>query len=257
MFRLAGLKERATLAGILTLVIVVSLLASTWSQVWAAPLAQQPEEKAVAVSGGIADFAAKNVTVRVPDGALTASVSLRYTALTAAQAAALAAPPAGRALGSQTFTLEVVQGTTVQTDFKFKALAELRVKYTQADLDAALGKKADSIFLSIYDTSSKRWVDVSATRDVVDMALSSFQTTLSTFAITVAQPLATPTPVTPPTPTPTPRPAAPTPTPTPRPPVTGDYAPGSGLILGLIGVGMLLVVGGGFYLLRSGRRTKA
>jgi hypothetical protein len=51
-----------------------------------------------------------------------------------------------------------------------------------------------------------------------------------------------------PTPTPTP---VPTPTPTPVPPPTGDWAPGSGLILAMILAGLLLVVAGGVYLTQS------
>ncbi len=64
-------------------------------------------------------------------------------------------------------------------------------------------------------------------------------------------PLPIAAPLTPPTPTPTT--GAPPPTMTPEPPPTGDFAPGSGLLLGLMLAGFLLIAAGGTYIAQHRR----
>ncbi len=65
---------------------------------------------------------------------------------------------------------------------------------------------------------------------------------------TAAAPTATPTPK----PTATVAPSA-TPTPTTKPPVTGDFTPGSGTLMGLLLAGFVLMTAGSAYLLRTRR----
>ena len=64
-------------------------------------------------------------------------------------------------------------------------------------------------------------------------------------------------PLTPPTPTPTASVSVPTPTVAPEPepelPPTGDFAPGSGLLLGLMLAGFLLIAAGGTYMAQHRR----
>ncbi|MEK7777141.1 MAG: hypothetical protein AAB303_00760 [Chloroflexota bacterium] len=64
-----------------------------------------------------------------------------------------------------------------------------------------------------------------------------------------AEPTPTPTKAAP-TPTPTPSAAA-TPTPTTKPPVTGDFTPGSGMLMALLLAGFVLITTGGAYLIHT------
>ena len=75
---------------------------------------------------------------------------------------------------------------------------------------------------------------------------------VGTVPLPIADPLTPPTPTPAPTSTPTPAPTV-APEPEPEPPPTGDFAPGSGLLLGLMLAGFLLIAAGGTYMAQHRR----
>lgn len=270
MSKSRGIKKRATFGILVSVLVMLALVAGTWSIALAAPPAQTPvpptatptptpiptESANLTTAGGTLTFGKGAVVLKALDQTVTSTVEVRYTPSTAAKPPAPA--PTGRAFGSQIFSLEVYKDGKLQSDFKYSRLVEMTIKYTAADVDAALNKNLNQIDLRIWDAAFKQWIAIPFVRDQVGLAFISNQEGVGTYAITLQPGTPTPTPTPLVTPTPT-RPAA-----TPRPPTptavvprAGDVAPGSGMLMGFMVGALVLVLGGGYLLVRSSRKSKA
>jgi hypothetical protein len=183
-------------------------------------------------AGGTMSFADGAVSVDVPQGALSADVSITYTALSGD--AVPAAAPAGTSFGSNVFSLAVEPATT------FGRPVTITIAYGAADVTAG-GANYNNVKLYVYDVAFNEWqVLESAIRDIAGLTLATQQTSIALSYALIVPGAEVP-------------PAAATPEATPPPaetPETGDLTPGNGLLLGLAAAGLLLVLGGGYIFLR-------
>ena len=142
--------------------------------------------------------------------------------------------PMGTAFGSQMFSLTTNPVTT------FSRAVNVTVAYSAADVSAA-GGNVNNVKLYIWDAAFSDWNEVaSAIRDSANSTLTTQQTSLGTYALGVVGATAAP----------------PTATATPAPPESvGDWAPGTGLLLGLLLAGAALALGGGYLLFRRPRNA--
>lgn len=214
------------------------------------------------------------VTITVPAEAAKTAGLLHYTAKTSADAPASA--PSGMSFGSTLFELNQVDASgTVMTGTKFNSSIVINVKYNATDIAAAEGNP-HRLVLYKFDTGSGKWHSLGTSVNFSTQSVSASIRSLSFFAI-VGQPLppaptptpkgtATPSPqlyphtssaaayVAPATATPTPEPTAtamPAPTATLLPPTPGDVAPGSGFMVGLLVIALVLTAAGGYYMKES------
>ena len=193
-------------------------------------------------------YAGGMVTVSVPASAAVAAGTLSYQPKTADDAPAAA--PAGLAFGSTIFDLSVLDADNDQIqDYRFGTSITISVKYTDDDLQAAEGNPG-RLILHKYDTVLQAWTALSTTFNPVAKTVQAQTSRLSFFALMgQAQP---PTPT--PTATATLLPGMATSTATTAPtatlllPTTGDVAPGSSLLIGLLIVAFIFIAAGGYYL---------
>ena len=221
-------RQSIALRSLLTLTLVFSLLLATASSVFAAD-----HVGTIQPGGGTISFAGGDVTVKAPDGATSSAVDVTYTALT--EATAPAAAPAGKAFGSQIFSLETAGGAA------FKQFVQVTVKYSAADKAAAAGNRDDNIALYTFDVASGGWIEIaSALPNVIDQTFNISQLTLGTYALVITTDGVAPTPT-------------PAPQETTAPPDTGDFGVSTGMMLALGLVGAFFVLGGGYMVARSKR----
>ena len=216
------------------------------------------------------------VTITVPAESAKTAGLLHYTAKTSADAPSSA--PAGMNFATALFELNQVDASgAVMTGTKFNSGVVITIKYDATDITAAEGNP-NRLVLYKFDTDSGQWHSLGTSVSFSTQSVSASVRSLSFFAL-IGQPLPplpTPTPkgtatpstqsyphtsssaayVAPATPDPTATPA-PTPTPTPAPtatllpPTPGDVAPGSGFMVGLLVVALVLMAAGGYYMKES------
>ncbi len=218
---------------LLSLTLALSLLFATASSVFA-----DGHEGTLPATGGTIEFAS-GVTVKTPDGASSSDVTVTYTALEGDDVPGDA--PEGMQLGSLVFTLDT--GGAV-----FTQLAEVTVPFTDEDQAAAAGGRTDNVTVLSWEPVSGTWIDTFALLDIINNTLTVSSTTLGTYAVVVTLPsdgAATPTPTTPTTPTPTVE---------PTPPPTGGFGVSNSLMMGLLLMGALFLMGGGYVLARNRNR---
>jgi hypothetical protein len=220
-------KSRAVTGPVMALVVVFVLMMATMVIV----SADNPHTFTNA--GGSMGFADGAVTVMVPQGSTSSDVAVTYTALTGD--AIPGSAPSGTAFGAQVFSLTVDPATT------FSRNVNVTVAYNAADI-SAVGGNTNNVKLYIYDAGFQEWNEnASAIRDSANNTLTTQQTTLGSYAIVNVG--ATPPPV-------------PTATPEAMPPESvGDWAPGTGLLLGLLLAGAGLALGGGYLFFRRPRNA--
>ena len=210
---------------LLSLTLALSLLFATASSVFA-----DGHEQTLPSSGGTIEFPG-GVSVKTPDGASKSDVMVTYTALE--DEAVPGEAPEGTVIGSMVFSLDA--GDTV-----FDLLAEVTIPFTAEDLAAADGGRADNITVYWWDTISGSWLELFPIRDILNNTLTISQKTLGTYAIVITPPAEDL-----PTPTPTAAPVEAT------PPPTGGFGVSNSMMMGLALLGMLLLAGGGYAVVRN------
>jgi len=152
-----------------------------------------------------------SVDVAVPSGAIDSVSQVEYKPKPASSAPT---PPAGTHL-LKAFELNLfdAQGHQVQSPH-FKKPLTIRVKYTQADLNAVNGD-ASRLRVTVFLTSTNSWQTLNTTVDAAHHELVANVNHFTLFGVQSQPPAVTPTPA--PAETPTPRPTL---TPTPTPPLT-------------------------------------
>ena len=222
-----SIKSRRVTGPVMALVLVFALMMATMVIV----SADNPHTFTTA--GGSEGFADGAVTVSVPQGSTSGDVAVTYTALTGD--AIPGSAPSGTAFGSQVFSLTVDPATT------FSRSVNVTVAYNAADI-SAVGGSANNVKLYIYDAGFQEWNEnASAIRDSANNTLTTQPTVLGSYAIVnvgATAPVATATPEAMP------------------PESVGDWAPGTGLLLGLLLAGAVLTLGGGYLFLRKPRQNE-
>ena len=220
---------------LLSLTLALSLLFATASSVFA-----DGDEGTLPSSGGTIEFAS-GVTVKTPDGASSSDVTVTYTALEEDAIPGEAAE--GTALGSLVFTLDAGGAT-------FSQFAEVTIPFSDDDLAAAADGRTDNVGVSSWDAVSGSWIELFPIRDILNNTLTISQQSLGTYAVVVTLPsedAATPTP------TMTTTPVVVTPE-EPDPPPTGGFGVSNSLMMGLLLMGALFLMGGGYVLARNRNR---
>ena len=205
------------------------------------------------------------VTISHPVGAAKTAALLHYTAKTESDAPATA--PSGTTFSSVLFELNQVDAAgTVSTGATFNNPITITVNYNDSDVVAAQGNPG-RLVLYKYNPSTQKWYPLATTLNWGVSTVSATVRSLSFFAL-VGQPMPpapTPTPTGTPTPVPvgsshstlsladvlagvTIIPATATPEATLLPPTPGDIAPGSGFMLGLVVMALVLLAAGGYYM---------
>ncbi|GEM_PF-1720435 len=239
-----------------------------------------PASSVIAVpapAGGASGIIQPNAasTLSAPDG----SVSVSFPITSAVTTFQMVYTPATIGVPAATGKLKVIRAFDLSTYDKDGNKATISIlnpvtivaKYTNADAASALNGSATNLRLMSYDSSTGAWTTLTTSIDIAAQTLAAQTTHFSFYAIGSQDPgpqtpadLQTPTPT--PTATPLPATATPTPTrtptatptrtPTPGLPSTGDFTPSSGMVLGMLIAGFLLVVGGSTYLAQA-RKSKA
>lgn len=199
----------------------------------------------------------KVIEVSIPAGTVSKPAFVQAGVLTATQAAAKAAidalPPTLLRTSDKIIQIDLVDDKGVKITGPLAQPITLRIPYTDAEAAAAGG--APNLRILRYDTVSKGWAPLATTGDTVKKELSATLTSLSIFTLgksVAVAPTPVPTPTRAPTATAVPPTAAPQPTATATPalPSTGGLAPGSGVLLGLLGGGVALAAFGVLFLRR-------
>ncbi|MCL0031898.1 hypothetical protein M1N14_00415 [Dehalococcoidia bacterium] len=212
------------------------------------------------------------VTISHNSAAAKTAALLQYTAKAGADAPAEA--PSGMTFSSVLFTLNQVDAAgTVATGAAFNSTIDISITYNDTDVAAAQGNPG-RLVLYKYNDSSGTWHALATNLNAANKTISASVRSLSFFAL-VGQPVPpvpTPTPAATPTsvsvstghssltlaealagatvaaPTAAPTAAPPEPTATLLPPTPGDIAPGSGFVLGLVVMALVLISAGGYYM---------
>lgn len=220
-----------------------------------------------ALTGGATVIVQPNATATLsaPDG----SVVVNFPITSASKTFQLVYAPATTGVPAATGKLKIIRAfdlTSYDSDGNKATVSILNpvtiiAKYTNPDAAAALNGSATNLRILSYDSSTGAWTTLTTSVDIAAQTLTAQTTHFSFYAVGSQDP-GPQTPADLLTPTATPKPATPTPTPTatatptPRPPVTGDFAPSSGMVLGMLIIGFLLVTGGSTYLAQT-RKSKA
>ena len=207
------------------------------------------------------------VTISHSAGAAKTAALLHYTAKSESDAPAIA--PSGMTFSSVLFELNQVDAAgTVSTGATFNNPITITVNYNDSDVVAAQGNPG-RLVLYKYNSSTQKWYPLATTLNWGTSTVSATVRSLSFFAL-VGQPMPpspTPTPTGTPTPVPAgsshstlsladvlagvtiiPATATATPEATLLPPTPGDIAPGSGFMLGLVVMALVLLAAGGYYM---------
>lgn len=208
------------------------------------PVVGKVAQSITAAAGGTLTSADKNVKVTVDAGTVYRDSSLTYAPSTVAEAPKL---PEKVVFAAQPFKLDLFDAAgTSQTGVVLAKPLTITVKVTPDILKAA-GNQFGKIVIRKYVEASKQWVSLVTTYNPITNEVSANVSTLSLFALTIEDPVG-PSPIETPTPVPTP---------TAKPPVTGDYAPGTGSLAATALLGMAMLISGGVFLSRSRRREDA
>ena len=273
------LSRSVVLLGILLIVSVFYASAANAQTPTVAPTFDVLDGSAIAsITPGLASSLSSpdsKVTVTVPAESAKTAGLLHYTSKTSSDAPAAA--PSGMSFASTLFELNQVDASgAVMTGTKFNSGIVITVKYDAVDVVAAEGNPS-RLVLYKYDSDTGDWHSLGTSLSFANQTVSATVRSLSFFAL-VGQPL-------PPLPTPTPKGTAtpavqdyphtsaaeaaaaaaaaaaatpdPTATPVPEPtatllpPTPGDVAPGSGFMLGLLVVALVLLSAGGYYMKES------
>ncbi len=180
-------------------------------------------------------------SVTIPAGALSTSAFVTVMAQSSGDVPSL---PAGFALGSKIVDISFkdVSGNSITIEAKSPITVTLNLD--KADVDQVLA--GGQIAILRYDTILGQWVELNTTVDLANRTATTKVSRFSSFALTLkAQPGAV-------LPTATPEAiATAAPTPTAKPPDTGDVSPSSGLLAILALAGLMVALGGGYFLRRS------
>ena len=168
-----GLRRGTTLSLLLVMLLLASL------SVTSLVAAQAPESGSIGAKGGTLSYAEGDVTVTLPDGAISTDIDLTYTPW--ASGAIPGAAPSGTLFGSKAFALDVSVGGEAQTSYTLSRFAQVIIKYSADDIAAADNGRESNIALYVYDAALERWnKDASAIQDVVNQTYTSSQTGLGT-----------------------------------------------------------------------------
>ncbi|MBI4220745.1 MAG: hypothetical protein HY682_11410 [Chloroflexi bacterium] len=183
----------------------------------------------------------KLAEVVVPAGAVTTAsfVQVGVAASTVATEAAGKLPGTLVTAGGKLVQINIVDsaGTPIRTALGVPVT--IRIPYTDAEAAAVGG--ALNLRILKYDEVGKSWSPLATSVDLVKKELSAQVSTFSVFTSGGAAAAAAATP------TPTAVPATPAATATPALPSTGGVAPGTGVLVGFLAAGLLLVILGALY----------
>ena len=130
------------------------------------------------------------ITIAVPAGAVTESITLAYTDLPNAPAA----PPAGFQFGNKVFDLDALRNGTVLDDFGFQQPVVITLDYSDEDV-AGLDEANLVIYYYDEDTSTWRTDGINVIeRDTVNNRIRFTITHLTVFGLFAPQVTPTPTP---------------------------------------------------------------
>jgi len=181
-----------------------------------------------------------SASVSAPDGSVVVAVPATANATTfqlvyKPSPASVPAAPAGTSI-IRAFELNTHNTAGTQVSLKLLKPVTITVKYTAADVEAAPQKNPANLKIVRYDSATQAWTPLNTTVDLAAKTLTAKASRFSVFAVAGIEP-------------------APqfVGTPTPEAPPTGDFVPGSGLVLGLIIAGFLLITAGGAYLTQARR----
>ena len=251
---------------------MLAALAAMFATVWTSP--SRVASAQTVPTGGVSEAIASGtittltsldgaVNITVPAAAPAQAGYITYGPKTSSEAPG--APAAGFGFGSILFELNVTDSAgAALADTSFKSPISISINYSDADA-LAVGDPANLAIMK-YDSGLNAWAPLATSFDPVAKTVTAEVQRLTFFALIgegiVPTPTATPVPPTatatpvPPTATPVPptaTPVPPTATPVPPtataiPPATGDVAPGSGLLIAMMIVAMVLIGAGGYYL---------
>ena len=178
-------------------------------------------------------------SVSAPDGGVVVSLPVEVhdttfqLAYNPSPVSGVPVAPAGTAI-LRAFELNAHDTTGAQVSLSLLKAATITVKYTDADVAAAPGKSPLNLIILRYDAATQAWTQLNTIVDLASQTLTAKVSRFSLFGLGGVVP-------------------APQFVPPTGLPVTGDYAPGSGLLLALVLAGFLLIVAGGAYLAQARR----
>ena len=179
--------------------------------------------------------------VSAPDGSVSVAIPALANATTFRfqynpSPASVPEPPAGMNV-VRAFELNAYDtGGMQMSSLALLRTVTITVAYTPDDVVAAPQKNPANLKIARYDTANQAWTSLNTTLDLAAQTLSGKVSRFSVFAVVGVVP-----------------PSQVAPTSTPIAPATGDFAPGSGLVLALILAGFLLITAGGAYVTQSHR----
>ncbi|MFC1935274.1 hypothetical protein ACFLX9_00685 [Chloroflexota bacterium] len=184
----------------------------------------------------------QSASVTVPDGSISVAVPETTHATTFQLAVnpsptSVPAAPAGTTI-LRAFEINAHDTAGVQVSLRLLKPMTITAKYTAADVTAAPQKNPTNLRIARYDATTKTWTSLNTTVNMATQMLTAKTNHLSLFSVVGVEP---------------PPQAVGTPTPTPEAPPTGDFDPGSGLVLALVIAGFLLTIAGGVYLTQARR----
>ena len=213
MYTIRNSKYRLVRKALMAFSLVFMLGLSMTSLIWAAG-----ESSSVGSIGGKLSFSSGDVTVDVPQAAISEDIEISYTPLDTSTAPGAA--PNGLSFGSNIFELGVTKGGEAQSSYSFTRLVNITVKYGDADLAQAYNGRSDHVNLYLWDANFSVWnLDAAASRDPVNNTLTSRQETLVPIAVVVSSTSMSG-------------------------PSTGGFGPSNSLLTLLIGFGLLSILGG-------------
>lgn len=181
-------------------------------------------------------------SVSAPDGSVVLEIPATASAnpfqLVYNPSPVIVPPPPARTTILRAFELNAHDVAGQQISPTLLRRITITAKYTAADLVVAQNNLANLKIMS-YSEATQAWTPLNTIPDPVNQTLTAEISHLSLYGVASVQPalqvVGTPTPI---------------------PPPTGDFAPGSGLVLALILAGFILILAGGAYLTQN-RRAKS
>ena len=199
-----------------------------------------------APSGGVAAVIQPSsaATISAPDGAIVVQVppiahNITFQIVYDPSPSAVPSTPANMSV-IRAFGLNAHDADGVAISLQLLKSVTIVASYSAADAAAAPNGSPSNLKIARYDVSTGAWSTLSTTVDLGAMTLTAKSGHLSLFAVVGVEPAAQAV-------------GTVTPTATAAPPPTGDLAPGSGLLLGMILVGFLLIAAGSTYMAQSRR----
>ena len=185
----------------------------------------------------------KSATVSAPDGSVVVTIpnTSNDTTFQLVYDPSPSNVPAGDADTTilRPFALNTHDANSVAKSMVLIKAVTVTAKYTANDVAGAPQNSPINLKIMRYNETNSAWTALNTTVDLAAQTLTARVKTFSLFAVAGVDP---------------PAQAIATATPVGLPP-TGDVSPGSGLLLGLLLAGFLMIVAGGTYLVQS-RRNK-